>query len=172
MMKWLLITAIKISCIAQLFGQSTIEINDSINERNFMPYELTYFIDTTNSLSFQEISALPFADRFQQNSSYQNKDFKTNASYWIRLPIRHTAHTEKVWLLEFYDQTIDYLDAFIPQSNGSYEKIAMGDKLPFSQRSLMHKNFEIVLDMKTDTLVYYYFRVESHGFGICAKIAL
>jgi hypothetical protein len=41
----------------------------------------------------------------------------------------------------------------------------MGDKLPFSQRTLLHKNFEILLGMKSDTLMVYYFRVQSHGFA-------
>src|SRR5688500_19610353 len=68
-------------------------------------------------------------------------------------------------MLEFYDQTIDYLDAFVPQINGTYQKISMGDQRPFAERTLMHKNFEIILDMKSDTLMYYYFRVQSHGFA-------
>ena len=130
-----------------------------------MPNELTYFIDTASHLSFKHISSGAFAHRFQQHTSYQNKDFKINASYWIRLPIRHSVHTHKIWLLEFYDQTVDYLDAFVPQADGSYKEIRMGDKLPFASRSLLHKNFEILLDMKSDTVMVYYFRVQSQGFA-------
>ena len=148
-----------------LWAQGIIEVDDTIDECNFMPYELTHFIDSTNSLSFQDISNARFSGKFQQNSAYQNKDFKINASYWIRLPIRHTTQSRKVWLLEFYDQTIDYLDAFVPEVDGSYKKISMGDKLPFGERTLLHKNFEIPLNMKSDTLMVYYFRVQSHGFA-------
>lgn len=146
-------------------GQGIVEIDDDVDECNFMPYDLTYFLDSTNTFSFEKVSSPAFAGHFRRHTSYQNKDFKINQSYWIRLPIRHSVNTEKVWLLEFYDQTIDYLDAFVPQANGTYQKTEMGDKVPFSKRSLMHKNFEIILDMKSDTLMYYYFRVESHGFA-------
>ena len=164
-MKRLLLIAVYMIPSIPMTGQGIIEINDSIDERNFMPYELTYFVDSTNSLSFEDVSSTGFSERFQKNSAYQNRDFKINASYWIRLPILHTTQTQKVWLLEFYDQTIDYLDAFIPGVDGSYKKVSMGDRLQFGDRTLLHKNFEIPLSMKSDTLMVYYFRVQSHGFA-------
>jgi hypothetical protein len=68
-------------------------------------------------------------------------------------------------LLEFYDQTIDFIDAYIPHEDGSYSNMVMGDSQPFAQRTFRHKNFEIVLNMKSDTLMYYYFNVRSHEFA-------
>lgn len=149
----------------QVAGQAAMEVNDSITEHNFMPYELTYYIDTTNSVSFWQVSSNSFSNRFKQHPSYQNKDFKRGASYWIRLPIRHTRNTKKVWLLEFYDQTIDHIEAFIPNEDGSYQSVLMGDNQPFSERIIPHKNFEIPLAMRSDTLMYYYFNVSSHEFA-------
>ena len=151
--------------IIHLQAQTIVEVDDSIDERNFMPNELTYIIDSLNALSFGDVSSAAFRERFQQHSSYQNKDFRINASYWIKVPIRHSTTTKKVWLLEFYDQTIDSLDAFVPQSDGTYRRVQMGDRLPFESRSLLHKNFEILLDMKSDSVMVYYFRVRSHGFA-------
>jgi len=143
----------------------TVIVNDTIVERNFMPYELTYYIDTTNSLSFWQISSNGFSNRFETHPDYQNKDFKTGVSYWIRIAVQHNVRTNKIWLLEFYDQTIDHIDGYIPHDNGSYENIVMGDNQPFAQRTVRHKNFEIMLDMKSDTLMYYYFNVRSHEFA-------
>lgn len=142
-----------------------IEIDDSIDERNFMPYELSFFIDESGNRTFLEISSVEFSNRFQANPNYQNTDFKTNASYWIRLPIRHTTDTRKIWLLEFYDQTIDHIDAYIPQNDGGYQIVNMGDQHPFSDRLFLHKNFEIQLQMHRDTVMVYYFKVQSHEFA-------
>ena len=146
-------------------GDNVVTIDDNIVERNFMPYELLYFRDTTNTVSFTQISSKEFASQFRRHPDYQNKDFKTNASYWIRLAIRHDQSTKKVWLLEFYDQTIDHLQAFIPQEEGTYKKVAMGDSRLFPDRIIPHKNFEIPLVIKSDTLMYYYFNVRSHEFA-------
>jgi two-component system, sensor histidine kinase LadS len=146
-------------------AQQAVVINDQVDERNFMPSELTYLTDTTNTLSFEKISSPEYAKQFYQHTWYQNSDFIPNAGYWIRLPICHTRNTKKVWLLEFYDQTIDHIEAYIPQENGSYEKISLGDSQPFEKRMFMHKNFEIALHMKSDTVMYYYFKVRSHDFA-------
>jgi two-component system, sensor histidine kinase LadS len=146
-------------------SQPVVEIHDNISERNFMPYEIPVYIDATNTLTFWEISSNHFSNRFVPNPAYQNKDFQANASYWIRLPIRHNPHTTKLWLLEFYDQTIDHIEAYIPLEDGSFRNVVMGDRKPFHQRLIPHKNFEIPLNMKTDTLQYYYFKVQSHDFA-------
>lgn len=146
-------------------GQPVVEVNDAIDERNFMPYELQLFVDSTNSLQFADISNPENSHHFQQYKSYQNKDFKPNASYWIKFPVRYTRSTDKVWLLEFYDQTIDHLEAYVPQSDGSYKQITMGDSHPFSKRMFMHKNFEVMLQMNSDSTVTYYFKVQSQTFA-------
>jgi two-component system, sensor histidine kinase LadS len=146
-------------------AQSIIEIDDNIDERNFMPHEIPMFVDVADELSFWEISSKAYSNRFVTNALYQNKDFTANASYWIRLPIHHNPGTRKIWLLEFYDQTIDYLEAFIPQEDGSFRNVIMGDEKPFSQRLIPHKNFEIPLNIKSDTTLYYYFKVRSHEFA-------
>jgi two-component system, sensor histidine kinase LadS len=148
-----------------LFGQQQVEVDDLVEERNFMPYELMYFSDINHTKSFLEISSPDFADRFQLHTNYQNKDFLPNAAYWVRLPITHRASSKKVWLLEFYDQTIDKIDAYIPQEDGSYQTVKLGDEHPFTSRLFRHKNFEIMLDMKKDTVMFYYFKVQSHSFA-------
>lgn len=127
-------------------AQQPVEVDDVVEERNFMPYELMYFQDSTNSVSFGQISSLLFANKFKQHTKYQNKDFIPNAVYWIRLPVHHIPHTQKIWLLEFYDQSIDKIEAYVPQQNGTYERLNLGDEQPFTNRLFRHKNFELMLD--------------------------
>jgi two-component system, sensor histidine kinase LadS len=147
------------------FAQQQVEVDDLVDERVFMPYELMYFSDLTHTKSFQEISSPDLANRFQLHTNYQNKDFLPNAAYWVRLPIHHRVSSKKVWLLEFYDQTIDQIDAYIPQQDGSYQIVQLGDQRPFASRLFRHKNFEVMLDMKKDTVMVYYFKVQSHVFA-------
>ncbi|MFZ6014066.1 MAG: 7TM diverse intracellular signaling domain-containing protein [Bacteroidota bacterium] len=164
-MRRLAVTILILLGAASLCAQSVVEINDQVNERNFMPVGLLLYVDTTNTLSFEQISSPTLAAKFRKYPNYQNKDFRTGISYWIRLPIRHTTTTGKVWLLEFYDQTIDHIEAYIPQEDGTYNMIVMGDHQAFGQRQFNHKNFEVVLHMKSDNLRYYYFKVSSHEFA-------
>lgn len=152
-------------CVFLLPAQAVLEVDDALNERNLMPHQLPFYLDLSDTLRFEAISTTSFSKRFAVHPSYQNKDFNTNASYWIRLPIKHNASSDKVWLLEFYDQTIDHIEAYIPEQDGTYRYIAMGDKQPFSRRLVPHKNFEILLDMKSDSVMYYYFKIRSSEFA-------
>jgi len=148
---------------AFLYAQTAV-IDDRVEERVFLLKDLEFFIDTTNSLTFSQVSNPEFARVFQLRESYQNKDYQPGASYWIRFSVKNNP-SSKVWLIEFYDQTIDLIDAFVPESDGTYARLTMGDSYPFNQRKFAHKNFEVQLDNTPDTVKYYYFRVQSHEFA-------
>ncbi|MEI9918182.1 MAG: 7TM diverse intracellular signaling domain-containing protein [Bacteroidota bacterium] len=147
-----------------LHAQSTLQPVDKVDEVELFPYELTFFVDSTNQLTFDQVSAPAFARNFTIHNNYQNKDFLTNTNYWLRLPIRHTIKTDKVWLVEFYDQTIDLIEAHLPGEYG-YRTVVMGDNYPFSNRLFRHKNFELLINMNSDEVKYYYFKIRSHEFA-------
>jgi two-component system, sensor histidine kinase LadS len=148
----------------QLMAQTAVT-DDREDERIFTLNELTYFIDLQDTLTIQTASSKAFANKFLRQSSYQNTDFKSGAAYWIRIPVHHLSTTKKKWIFEFYDQTIDHLEAFIPQSDSSYVQQISGDTYNFSERTFSHKNFEIRLPEYSDTTLYYYFKVRSGDFA-------
>ncbi|HTH56304.1 MAG TPA: 7TM diverse intracellular signaling domain-containing protein [Cyclobacteriaceae bacterium] len=148
-----------------LFGQSAVEISDAVDHRDFMPTDLLYFVDTTNSIPFAKISSTEFENQFQKHSSYHNSDFKENKSYWIKLVLKPPVSSEKFWLLEFYDQTIDSLVAYVPQPTGQFKRVPLGDHQRFSSRIFLHKNFELPLQFEGRNVTSYFFKVRSHEFA-------
>ena len=141
-------------------------VDDHLRERVFFLKELQCWIDSADNTTFEKILSPSFGQKFSTNQSYQNKDFLRDKSYWIKFPVTFHTTSEKTWLIEFYDQTIDRIDAFIPLADGGYEKRMMGDNHPFSQRAFPHKNFEIPVEpMQAGTTVVYYFRVQSRDFA-------
>ncbi len=146
------------------FGQ-TATIDDSIDERIYFLKDLEFLIDTTNSLTFEEVSMGAHAARFKQSDTYQNSDYQSGASYWIRFSVRQPQKSDKIWLIEFYDQTIDSLEVFAPANNGGYRKMTMGDHHPFHQRTFAHKNFEVQIAAQPDSVQVYYFKIYSHEFA-------
>lgn len=140
-------------------------VADSLDEHIFTLNELTYFIDPADTLSIKTASSPSFANKFLRHDSYQNTDFQTGAAYWIRMPVQYHVQSKKVWIFEFYDQTIDHLEAFVPQPQGEFRHTTTGDQYTFENRTFLHKNFEIPLPNHGDTTVYYYFKVRSHDFA-------
>lgn len=148
--------------IPPLIGQN-ISIDDALPERILALEQLEYFIDPSNELDFGEV--LNLGDSFRIRQDLGNKDYYLGASYWVRLHIQHDPSSEKRWLLEFYDQTIDHLEAFMPQPDGTYKRHLMGDTYDFGQRTFRHKNFELLVDLQQDSVYTYYFKVISHDFA-------
>lgn len=149
----------------QATSQVVPRMDDNETEHIYTLNELEYLIDYSNKLQLEDVLQDRYAGNFQQHASYQNKDYQPGAAYWIRFPIQHSTLSEKIWLIEFYDQTIDSLEVFVPELDGRYRRYAMGDHLPFEQRSFLHKNFEVVLNVKADTTLVYYFKIRSHEFA-------
>src|SRR5687767_5892810 len=129
-------------CVSPTFAQLAV-VDDQVNERIFTLTELSYLIDPNDTLDIKTASASGFSNSFLRHDSYLNTDFQFNAAYWIRMPVRYNSKTGNTWIFEFYDQTIDHLEAYVPQTDGTYRQVITGDQYPFRQRMFMHKNFEI-----------------------------
>lgn len=148
-----------------LWAQSVVQVNDEVDEKIYILNDLEYYIDSTNSLTLEDVSKDNFQSRFKRHSDYQNTDFNSNTAYWVKFPISLNSESKKKWLLEFYDQTIDYLEIHVPTKNGGYASVYTGDQNPFAERILLHKNFEATVDMFSDETVVCYFKVTSHEFA-------
>ena len=155
--------------VSSLIGLTSCSSNKSKalfdGERIYPLSELEYLVDTTNLLTIEKIGDAVNSRQFNRSSNYQNSDFIPNVSYWVRfqLPLDSLSNAT-LRLLEFYDQTIDSLEVYRILKDGTRQLNRMGDHQPFSHRTFRHKNFEIVIQPKTD-LGTYYFKVRSHSFA-------
>lgn len=145
----------------RISGEATLTIDDNLNERIFSIGQLEFYEDSTSSLDFEDISAEKFQQFFKINAGFSKNDFNTDHSYWVKLSIANNPESEKKWLLEFYDQSIDRIEAYIPDGRGGYEHRSMGDDLPFSQRLFYHKNFQIEIPNDRKEIDNFYFKINS-----------
>jgi hypothetical protein len=142
-------------------AQKTVILNDTVDQHIFNYAEIDALTDSSNSLRFDQVKSPLFNKRFQTNlkSTPQTKDQR--ATYWYRIKIKHNSKAEKRYLLEFFDQTIDHVTAYLPQKDGSYKQVRFGDTYAFSKRELQHKNFELHIQNDNDDAQVYYFKFKS-----------
>jgi hypothetical protein len=141
-------------------AQRPITISDHVNEHIFTNNELSILEDPNNKYSIDQITST-LQQKFTLNNLYSPHNPNASSAYWIKIKIRNNKNSEKRWLLEFFDQTTDNIEAYLPNEKGAYEKRVMGENMPFSTRRFKHKNFEIELPNKTDGDHDYYFRIKS-----------
>src|SRR5688572_20788638 len=119
---------------ARIYGQETIIVADATDQYIFTFDDLVYLNDPEGKFTLDEIRQKHHQGEFTVNNLYSPHNPNTKHSYWIGIRIKGDTSSKKKWMLEIFDQTTDHIEAYVPQTDGTYKKIAMGDELPFAQR--------------------------------------
>jgi two-component system, sensor histidine kinase LadS len=142
-------------------AQPAVSIRDNQGQHIFAFQEIEYFEDPTGQLAIHDVVQPHYAQRFQPSITFNPENKNRNAAYWHRIRIKHNAASTKKWVIEFFDQTIDHIDFFVPAGKGVYAQQSYGDLTDFFARPLRHKNFVIPIDNSSDQTLTYYIRLKS-----------
>ena len=142
-------------------AQDIVRILDSVPQHIFTFKEIEVLEDPADQFSFEQINSKAFEHAFKASTSSTPQTKKLHKTYWFRIKIKHNQHAEKPFLLEFFDQTIDHITAYIPQENQTYHTESLGDVNAFNKRLINHKNFEIPLKNNGNEVKTYYFKIKS-----------
>ncbi|MEH0158045.1 7TM diverse intracellular signaling domain-containing protein [Limibacter armeniacum] len=160
-----LIALLMVVGLAQTFGKpnhsiETIYLRDGLEEQILNLSHIMHWKDTTQLMTFQDI--LKQQPEFLLAPKYNKDNFDINSALWLKIQLHIAEDSKRQWLIEFYDQSIDYIHAFIPQKSGEYKEITLGDSFDFTHRDVHHKNFIIPLDQQIDYEKPFYFQVKSN----------
>lgn len=154
-------------CLLQtviVFGQNAVNLPLTNEKQHYFTHKEIEVLEDSSvggKLTLAQVQQL--SAQFRPTDTQSPKSINPNIYYWYKIKIHHPAHTlSETWLLEFFDQTIDHIEAYVPLVNGHYNHILMGDNQPFSERLYHHKNFEIRLSDQLRGDQIYYFRIKSH----------
>lgn len=142
---------------------NTLTLDDKQNEYLLSINDLMVLVDSSSIQSFEEITALQ--QNFQFINDFKPKDYCIECAYWLKVSVRLDEPTDRSWMLEFYDQTIDSISAYFPNDIGAYRVNHVGDYLPFGQKPIQHKNFEWLIDPNLEGEQEFYFRIKSHSYA-------
>lgn len=145
-----------------LKAQRPVVIQDSKEQHIFGYSEIEYLEDPKGSFSFGEVASAPFTNKFVPSKYSTPQNYNIKSVYWYRIKITFPPKTTKNWVLEFFDQTIDDITAFMPDSSGHYSTVKLGSKYVFANRLYKHKNFVFNLQTSPNQSQIIYFRIKSH----------
>lgn len=142
-------------------AQTVVNIHDSIPQHIFTFKEIEILEDPSGKLSFDEVKSEKLRERFRASLKSTPQTNLLDKTYWFKIRIQPNSEAKKTFLLEFFDQTIDQISAYIPLKNGKYKIEQLGDSNPFSHRLINHKNFEIPLENNGVDAQVFYFKIKS-----------
>ncbi len=162
MYSWLkfLYLFICLSIYNSVSAQSIAHINDSTDEHILTGRDQMYLEDRADTFTINQVANTLY-NKFKINYLFAPHNKNRSSAYWIRVRIKENNLSRKEWILEFFDQTIDHIEAYIPNDDGTYNRIIMGDELPFRERVFHHKDFELKIPNKSNAIKEYYFKIKA-----------
>ncbi|MES2447955.1 MAG: 7TM diverse intracellular signaling domain-containing protein [Bacteroidota bacterium] len=156
-----ILIAIFLLSFSNSWAQKFVHINDSISQHIFNFAEVEILKDEQNKLTFNQIKSKAFEEKFSPSNKSTPQTISLNTNYWAKIKIKHNNKSSHRFLLEFFDQTIDHITVYMPQSDGTYVVKELGDQLNFAERTLTHKNFEVYIPNDNNLTQTYYFKIRS-----------
>jgi hypothetical protein len=157
-----LLTVLVLGITVNAKAQAPVQLTDNLTQHIFSHQEIQSLEDAGNKLTINDVDRPSYNSKFAPSITYTPKTAHTKSAYWYRIRINYNSPTKNNWLLEFFDQTIDDITVYSPNSNGTYKITHMGNALPFADRLYQHKNFSLNINNDSSGNGTYYIRVKSH----------
>lgn len=111
-------------------------ITENTKQHIFSFKKIEQLKDSNGKLTFKEVLSPQHLQSFKPSISSAPKNNNKATAHWYRISINQNKSLNKRFLLEFFDQTVDDIVAYIPNQHGSYDSLQLGDCYAFGQREL------------------------------------
>lgn len=110
---------------------------------------LYWIEDTSGTLSFDEVRNKDLSTQWDQGQQrYPNFGF-TESVIWLNLPVENLKYGQSSKLIEVAFPLHDSIDVYFLDQNKVVAEYHAGDKFPFSERPLNHRNFLFPLTLSS-----------------------
>jgi signal transduction histidine kinase len=176
---WVWALALLLSCSHVQADASPLPLDGSTSSVDLRPYT-EFFVEngTDRPISLEDLQNFnhpSYSNTFKKGGSNFSFGY-TKAPHWFRWRLNANAAAEGEWWLQIAPTFLDSVDLFIPQADGSYQKVSLGDHVAQSARPLMSRHFLAPINVAPINLApidlapvnqaagqdnYYYLRVET-----------
>ncbi|CBL44362.1 GGDEF precursor [gamma proteobacterium HdN1] len=152
-----------LTCSPLLYAQvNPIELDENSDRIN-PASQLEFGEDSSNQLTLDDIQSAGSTFQWQPNvQQVENINFGySKTTHWLHFRIKNTSNQIIRKQLEIGYPVLDYLDVYLQHSNGEVRSLSMGDKRPFHDRPVDHRNFVAPLQLQPSDLLDVYLRVRT-----------
>jgi hypothetical protein len=142
-------------------AQDVVKIDDKVPQHMFSYGEIESLPDPGNTITFADVLKPEFAAKFKKSTTFTPKYYNIKSYFWYKFKIKESSKSKRHWLLEFFDQTINDIVLYVPDTNHTYRSYKYGYKYDFVQREYKHKNFTLDLTNNSDSVTTYYVKIRA-----------
>ncbi|MBS4097497.1 MAG: sensor histidine kinase [Sulfuricella sp.] len=158
----------------------TLAPHDGMQEGVTLAGHLAMLRDASGSLSVDEVSRAERAGEFAAVPGVISAGYTTGA-IWLRFTLARSADAPTDWWLEAALPILDEVTLYTPQQAGvrpsgsasasNFTAIRLGDRSPYTERPVPHRNFVFPLRLLDDQPVTYYLRVKTTSSMLVSIVA-
>ncbi|MES2400155.1 MAG: 7TM diverse intracellular signaling domain-containing protein, partial [Pseudomonadota bacterium] len=134
-------------------------------DRYLLSSAFTVLEDSGARLGFDDILKPSAQSRFSpvKSGATATNFGLTHSAFWLRLSLDVQANAPSQWLFEVAYPPLDNLELYVARPDGSFERQAGGDLLPFAERKIPHRNHVMPITLQPGQPNTVYLRVTSEG---------
>lgn len=124
--------------------------------------QLELLEDPTSKLTLLDVQTGGYRQQFARPTGSPNFGFTTSA-WWVRLRVHNDTDSDQPLTLRQDYPLIDYLDFWQQTTSGQWQQTATGDRRPFHQRAVEHRDFLFPIVVPAQSTSEFYLRFQSSG---------
>ncbi len=151
-----IITLLFISFIAKATNASTIELSNSTQDFPVNRAQMSLMVDKGDAHSFSTVRSPLYKQHFKNAAAYPT--LALNTAYWLKLSLFNSSDSDKNWVIQFPLHSKE-LWVYIPDDTGKYHEHKIGQRFPFSSRSIDVRTLTFELPSQRNTYIEIYVKI-------------
>ena len=148
-----------------------VRVSSDFKHVDFHGEDILLFEDITGSHSFETIVKQHRQLFNMYDGKVPNLGF-TSSSVWVKIDI-YNAHEDDIpAILEIKNPNLDIIQLYQWRNGNVTDLGVTGDHFTFDKRNKEHRFFQFPVDLKRQSEVTYFFRIENHGEQLHIPIAV
>lgn len=143
--------------ILPLFAQESIILNESFSQKFSLEFQRIYE-DKSHSLTIEDIISSSLFQTSVLSAAPASKSY-----FWTKFSIQNNQNHIQSIILKHPRSGLDEIDLFLYKDNEMIASYEMGDLRSINNRSLMHRNSVVIIDLAPNTTYHVISRFHSYG---------
>lgn len=148
--------------VSLVFSQTQILINDEVVRKN-LTTDFFIFEDKSAVLTIDDITSGRFDHFFEVNAQVPPNKGYLKSAFWLKLNIKTEELHNFTRYLEIDYPLLDFVTCFVQSDSGKWDKKTIGDRVPFNEREIPHRNLIFRLHLKENSMQTVYLHIRSEG---------
>ncbi len=130
------------------------------SESRYVQRFFDYLVDVRGEYSFKDVGQGLQKTKWVRNTRGGLNFGYTDSVIWVKGTVKYTGPSDGSFVFEVAYPVLDDIAVYISRPEGVTE-LRMGDKYPFYERPLRHRNFLVPVTFKPEETITLYFRVKT-----------